>query len=485
MIINQNKHFLIRFLFISLFSIFHEKELLTNNNIIQDENEKLLFVWEHFRHGARDPYTKVNKTTWKDFIGVQWKSEGELNAIGLRSHYLLGVTTKKRYNNFLSKNFDTNEIFIISTDVNRTIVSAMANLQGIYNNYTTPNLTINQIENAKISGLNETYQEKINEKIEEMKKSYVQDGISIMPIHLYSKIGLQFKLNDANYCAGANQYKKEALNQEEVKKIVKESQIKTNNTYGKYIFKFMNVSGELNPNYLFTNDNLYYICDTYIADYVSGRDMPHIYNTGIDMDEFYYHCLNHSFIDTYYAYYGLPPTKLSYLTVSPIFRTIFNYMDRRIKLNEENNPDKIEPSSPKFVIYSGHDSTIAGLDVFLKAEFGIDYDNPEYTCSQLFELWQNKSGYFIKYFFNQKEKGNFEFYDFKEKINKKLLPEEEIKEICKINNNIKILKTEMKTKIKTIKKKNFLKKIFYIVDVMIIIAIALLISVCILKRKNM
>ena len=302
MILNQNKEILIIFLFLSLFSIYQEISLITNDNIIEDNNEKLLFAWEHFRHGARDPYAKVD---------------------------LLGIATKKRYENFLSKNFDTNEIFIVSTDSNRTIVSAMANLQGIYKNYSTPNLTINQIDKAKIYGLNQTYKKKIDKKIDEMKKSYIQDGISIMPIHLFSKIGLQFKLNDKEYCSGATQLRNEALKQEEVKKIIKNFQIISNDTYGKYIFEFMNVS---TPNYLFVNSNLHYICDTYIADYISGRDMPHIKRTGIDMDKFYNHCLNHSIITSYEAYYGKPPTKLSYLTVSPIFRTIFNYMDRRIKI---------------------------------------------------------------------------------------------------------------------------------------------------------
>ena len=476
MILNQNKEILIIFLFLSLFSIYQEISLITNDNIIEDNNEKLLFAWEHFRHGARDPYAKVDKKTWIDFIGVQWKSEGELNSIGLRSQYLLGIATKKRYENFLSKNFDINEIFIVSTDSNRTIVSAMANLQGIYKNYSTPNLTINQIDKAKIYGLNQTYKKKIDKKIDEMKKSYIQDGISIMPIHLFSKIGLQFKLNDKEYCSGATQLRNEALKQEEVKKIIKNFQIISNDTYGKYIFEFMNVS---TPNYLFVNSNLHYICDTYIADYISGRDMPHIKRTGIDMDKFYNHCLNHSIITSYDAYYGKPPTKLSYLTVSPIFRTIFNYMDRRIKLNEEHTPDKIEPSSPKFVIYSGHDSTIAGMDIFLKTEFNIEYDIPEYTTSQLFELWQNKSGYFVKYLYNQKEKAVYELNDFKEKINKKILSENEVNDICKPKTKNFLINVKAK------KKEIFYQRIFFIMIGFVFISIALLISVCILKRNNL
>jgi len=468
MIINQNKQIFILILFFTLFHVI----LTIDNTINDDEEEKLLFAWEHFRHGPRNPYTQINKTTWIDFIGVQWKNEGELSALGLRSHYLLGVATKNRYENFLSKSFDTNEIFIISTDVNRTITSAMSNLQGIYRNYTTPNLTIEQIDNAKIKGLNVTYEQKINEKIEELKKSYIKDGISIMPIHLFSRVGLQFKLNDNDFCPGIIKYKEESKNQKDVKKIVKEFTDNTNETFGKYIFEFMNVSSEKASDYLYTNNNLYYICDTFIADYFSGIYMPHIIQTGIDMDKFYYHCLNYSIIDSYYLSYGLPPTKLSYLTSSPVFRTIFNYMDRRIKLFEENNPDKIDPSSPKFVIYSGHDSTVAGIDVFLKSVFGIEYDNPQYTTSQLIELWHNKSGYYVKYLYNQKEKGTYKLNDFKEKINKNILPEDEINEICRV----KI--------ISSIKKENIFKKVFIIIIGMVIISFALLVSVTILKKYD-
>ena len=166
MFINQNKQKLsIIILFISLFTSSYEKQLLIDDNRDTNENEKLLFVWEHFRHGAREPCSMIDKTTWIDYIGVQWKSEGELNSLGLRAHYLLGTATKNRYKEFLSQSFDTNEIFIISTDFNRTIISAMSNLQGIYNNYTTPNLTQNQIKHAIINSLNQTYKEKIDEMI--------------------------------------------------------------------------------------------------------------------------------------------------------------------------------------------------------------------------------------------------------------------------------------------------------------------------------
>ena len=298
-----------------------------------------------------------------------------------------------------------------------------------------------------------------------------------MPIHIFSKVGLQFQLNSISYCPGISKFQEEAKNQEEVIKIVNEFIQFTNETYGQEIFTFMNVSGKEAPNYLYINNNLNYICDTYIADYIAGRDMPHIYNTGIDMDHFYHHCLNYSIIDAYYITYGLPPTKLSYLTVSPVFRTIINYMDRRIKYFKENHMEKIDPSSPKFVIYSGHDSNIAAMDVFLKDVFKIQYDKPEYTTSQLFELWHNSSGYFVKYLYNQREKAVYELENFKKIIDKNILPQKEINEICQVNDKNKKFRND-------IEGENIYKKIFIIIVGLIIISSGFLISITILKRRN-
>ena len=444
--------------------------ILNSKEIEIKENEKLLFVWEHFRHGARDPYIKVDPITWVDFIGVQWKSQGELNSIGLRSHYLLGTATRKRYENFLSKTFDCNEILIMSTDVNRTIMSAMANLQGIYKNFTTPNLTYSQINNSLMNNFNKTYQIEIDKKIDELKNSYIQNGISVMPIHLFNDYNLIFKLNDANYCPGIQKYKDEAKNSKEVKKILNDFYQYTNDTYGEYIFNFMNISGEDDPNYIWEDSNLYYICDAYIADYISGREMTHIRKTGIDIEAFYNHSLEHSKIDTYYVEYGIPPTKASYITVSPMFRSIFNYMERRIYLNEHNNYNCINSSSPKYVIYSGHDSTVGAVDVFLNAEFNITYENPEYTTSQYFELWEIGNEYYIKYLVNQKEKAKYKYDDFKKMIKDKTFLQDEVEEICFGN--------------KKIEKENIFKTIFFIILSMAIVAFLLLISLLILEKKR-
>ena len=114
----------------------------------KDDKDKLLFVWKHFRHGARGPYIAVNLKTHLDFIGETWNTMGELTPLGLRMHYLLGVSTKKEYANFISEKYNPNELYITSTNVNRTLISVYAFLKGFYGNNSSVDLSEKQIKRA-------------------------------------------------------------------------------------------------------------------------------------------------------------------------------------------------------------------------------------------------------------------------------------------------------------------------------------------------
>ena len=142
--------------------------------------------------------------------------------------------------------------------------------------------------------------------------------------------------------------------------------------------------------------------------------------------------------------------------MSPVFRSIFNYMDMRINLDKMGTPDLIINKSPRFVMVSGHDTTLAANDLFLKEEFGVDYEHAVYCSSQIYELWKNESNgkYFIRYLVNQKLKAEFEYDSFKEKVFKLIYTEKEIIDICDGKEEI-IIKAEEK-------KGNIFKDIFYI-----------------------
>ena len=95
-------------------------------------DDKLIFAMIHFRHGARAP-ALINSNI--DDNGEEWLIPGELTAVGERMHYLLGLRNRIRYideKKFLSEKFNSNELEVISTNVERTIASLSSHLQGLY-----------------------------------------------------------------------------------------------------------------------------------------------------------------------------------------------------------------------------------------------------------------------------------------------------------------------------------------------------------------
>ena len=427
----------------------------------EDSNEKLLFVLEHFRHGARGSYKSFDYKLWKDIFNEEWKGAGELTPLGMRQHYLLGKSVRNKYKNFISNEFNPNEIYIISTDVNRTLISAYSHLLGIYN-------ITNVNKNGYIN--NKNYSDIINNKINDEEKNY-----KIFPIHIYNEKDLKFQLYRTEVCPGFEQFIKKIRESEGMKKIYKDVFDKTNTIFGKYLTKYIDQKLIDNYDYKAYFNALKPVCDSFIADNFDGRIIEDLSKTGINMDEFNEHCLNISLITVYYNYYGNPVEKSVEFGISPTFRDIFAFMDKRINLDKENNPDKIISSSPKFVIISSHDVSLAAFDLFFKNRFNIDYKRADYANNQIFELWKRDEKYYFKYLINLETAGEFEFYDFKSKVSDLLYSNEEIKKICyNENNNINYL--EHKQENKSDKMKIINQILILIVFVLIIVLVYLIMS---------
>uniref|UniRef100_A0AC34QZZ3 Acid phosphatase n=1 Tax=Panagrolaimus sp. JU765 TaxID=591449 RepID=A0AC34QZZ3_9BILA len=95
---------------------------------------ELLFVQVVWRHGDRAPVANYptdvhNESVWP----FGW---GELTESGMRQQFALGRLLRKRYilgpNPLLNPRYNAKEIYIRSTDVNRTILSAQSNLAGMF-----------------------------------------------------------------------------------------------------------------------------------------------------------------------------------------------------------------------------------------------------------------------------------------------------------------------------------------------------------------
>ena len=106
-----------------------------------------------------------------------WKSHSQhLTEVGARQHYLLGSTFRKIYvedTEFLSPNYNTTEVYIQTTNVNRTFRSAGFFLSGLYPMGTGPDLP---------DGFNETlYEPTINVSSE--IKDKVKDVEAAVPLN--------------------------------------------------------------------------------------------------------------------------------------------------------------------------------------------------------------------------------------------------------------------------------------------------------------
>ncbi|XP_018565955.1 lysosomal acid phosphatase [Anoplophora glabripennis] len=93
--------------------------------------DKLLAVAVYFRHGDRSP-AKSFPTDQFFTLDNFPMGFGQLTNKGINRHYELGQWFRDRYSTFLPEQYSPKDILVMSTDVDRTLMSAAANLAGLY-----------------------------------------------------------------------------------------------------------------------------------------------------------------------------------------------------------------------------------------------------------------------------------------------------------------------------------------------------------------
>ncbi|XP_059059758.1 prostatic acid phosphatase-like [Achroia grisella] len=84
-----------------------------------------------YRHGDRTPVECYPTDPWRN--ESLWPVKfGQLTNTGKKQHFALGQWLRERYTHLLSTEFEPTELYVRSTDVDRTLMSAEANLAGMY-----------------------------------------------------------------------------------------------------------------------------------------------------------------------------------------------------------------------------------------------------------------------------------------------------------------------------------------------------------------
>ncbi|CAH8558111.1 unnamed protein product [Heterobilharzia americana] len=130
------------FILFSLWVVPHGQEAQSVNQPSQGSNshpgnDHLKHLHILFRHGDRSPINSL-PAIFPNFSAVWPQGFGQLTNIGTQQHFMLGKWLRSKYEGFVPTKYNGSYYHVRSTDVDRTLMSAMANSAGFYNSSYSP-----------------------------------------------------------------------------------------------------------------------------------------------------------------------------------------------------------------------------------------------------------------------------------------------------------------------------------------------------------
>ena len=382
----------------------HIRGVQTEKNTT-NQNLSLVFALEHYRHGIRSPCNGLDND-YLDIFNEKWEGIGELTHLGMLQFFNIGLQNRKKYSSLFNNNYGNisfDQILFYSTNVNRTIMSAQALIQGMF--YNENNYTINK---TIISNFN---------------MNHIILPFIPVPIHLLEndddKHGM-FNYQLIKYCPRLKKYRKENKKSLKIQKFISDFQQKYGEVFILEVLKRRNI-------HQIQLDSIKLICSAYISDFLDNREISILNDYSINKEELFNDCLELSYLSHFEIDQGNRARIGGVLTMGPHANNIIEYMDNHIyKRNYK----------PKYVMYSGHDTTVTALQVFLEKAFDIEVRKIPFASCMMFHLLKDdKENYYVKYFFNDELMLNITFNEFKSQIKKIAWKDYQIEDFCHVFTN--------------------------------------------------
>ena len=418
------KFLIIIILIITIITISYEQEfnpIPEGNGNLNDiyshngEENNLYFIFLNFRHGARAPLFFIDNNT--DMLGGKWHMKGELTKLGRKQHYEIGLRNRERYSNFISEEYNPKEVRVYTTNFDRSINSAQSQLLGLYSNISYQDFNYFDINNKNdLENINtimppiNLFQYNENNNIKESKYERTFHNHFNCP---YIREQIHKNWNETN----------EIINtlvanfNEEYYKILKKEYKNIKNT--KRVRQFDR------------------FCDVYIAIYYdedNNHILKKITKRGKNITKIKDICEDYLYKHFIYVRNDGHAKNNARISQTNTIKKILNWMEARA---EKTNNFAAEYSEPKFVLYSGHDSTLFEMQTALKKSFNIEYEFTKFASTQLFELRRYGNVFYIEIYYNDRLKLNITFDEFKNRIGNFLMNDKEIYEICYIKSEDK------------------------------------------------
>ena len=403
------------------------------------QNNRLVFLYTHFRHGARAPMDIDNN--FNDLVKEKWSNPGELTGIGQRMHYLLGLRNRIRYiknETFLSEKFDPHEIAIFSSNLNRTMVSASSHLQGFFPQSSEKGEVLTENQEKVAYPQVDVNCDEINNEIKNLKGSALPYQMTLAPVRMVNDNDKKMNVYDLTECEEErDQIKKE--NRETIPYVVNFTR-EFNEKYGETLNKFL---GTGNKN--FTMLDIDDFCDAFLSSYTDQRELTEFKKTGLDLEETNDYCYEYFRVSYLYQYHGDEDKILAHVDSSKLMTELIYFMKRRLDADitkEDEDANVKDYSRPKMLMISGHDSTSSADEIFLFKALGLNYTEkyifPRYAAQLALEVRTKDdskqktsySDYYVVGYFNDKELFNVPADEFISKVEGEIWSQEKIDEFC-------------------------------------------------------
>ena len=405
---------------------------------------RLAFLYTHFRHGARGP-KKLNDN-FVDGVGEKWTSLAELTGVGERMHYLLGLRNRKKYieeEGFLSPRFDPHQMLIFTTTKNRTMISCYSQLQGLYPqraNISEELLTPKQEEKAYPPILEKDKDPDIEKAIKELDGSALPYRMMLAPARMVSDKEIKMSIHNIGECKEkTDKIKKDNEQIQEFKDFVEKFNKEYAESFNKYYKK---------EKAEFKTKDLTNICGAFLADYTEDREMKDFKEaTGLDFDKLKTDCLDFYKNYYFYSYYGDKDRLLAVIETSKMMREFIFYMKRRLDADMtevDEDADYRDYSRPRWILTSGHESTVSANNVLLIKALDLDMNTkfyyPKYAAQLALEIrtksekCKSYSDYNIIGYFDNNELFNIKVDEFINKVESIIWTDQQVDEFCGYKN---------------------------------------------------
>ena len=389
---------------------------------------EIRFAFSVWRHGARAPDRGLNAQN-VDILGETWTSKGELTPSGMRMHYLLGTRNRNRWSGFISNSFDPKELYVASTDFNRTIMSVLSHLQGLYPPGTGPTLTAGQAAKA----LPPVTSSIIDSTKASLGTFALGNQVQVIPVHVFDANGPYFIYSNPSKCGSilkllpANAKMKE--NVDVLNKI--------NTNWGAKLKVALNLNDDT---FLSVFENMYLVADSFVAAYVDDRALKRFTDAGINLNQFLEYAHEFEFNNIFLYYNGDADKMFAKIGATPKISDVLRWMDTRIA-NDVAGVGYTGYAAPKLALYSAHDITLGTLQTILSAAFSLSKYETPYASSFIWELYRpdgapdnsklTASDYTVKIAYNDVNNYlSMSYAEFKNKLQSYLLSDQQLSDFC-------------------------------------------------------